>query len=446
MRGSEGFVWGVATSSYQIEGHPLADGGGPCTWHEYAHTPGNTTRGETGDVACDHYHRYAEDVALMARLGVGAYRFSIRWPRLLPEGTGRVNQAGIGFYDRLLDRLLAAGITPFPTLYHWDLPVDLEARGGWRSPEMPGWFADYAGLVARRLGDRLPYVATLNEPWVTAVVAYLQGRLAPGQRNLFATAQAIETQILAHVDAYRALKAVRPGMQVGIVLSNAWMRPEGEGGEDRRAADRAHAFVNHPLFLDPLLRGHYPPEIEAALSAHLLRPRPLPSPGATPPVDFVGMNYYFFDRVTADPADWMGYRVVPHPELPETSVGWHSDPQGLHEVLRSVPARYGDLPLYVTENGAAYEDRVTGGAVHDAERLAYLQGHVAAALRARAAGVDLRGYFVWSLLDNYEWSLGYDKRFGIVHVDRETLARTVKDSGLWYARVCRGETVPAATT
>ena len=445
MRADDDFLWGVATASYQVEGHPLADGGGPCIWHEFSHTPGNTREGDTGDIACDHYHRYAEDVRLMRDLGVGAYRFSLRWPRLLPEGRGRVNEPGVAFYDRLLDELLENGIRPFPTLYHWDLPVALQDLGGWLNPDMPAWFADYAALVTARLGDRLRHVITLNEPWVTASGGYLYGGHAPGVRNAFAAMRVVQAEILAHEAAYAAIRAERPGIAVGITLSNDFHRPEHETEADRAAAARANAITSYPLFLDPILRGEYPPEVRAEVARLLGPARPLGRHGGDLPValDFIGMNYYFTARVEEDREALFGFRTVPHPESPATSMGWTIDPDGMLQLLLGLHARYGRLPVFITENGAAFEDRVEADGIHDADRIAYLEGHIASVLRARDAGVDVQGYFLWSLLDNFEWAEGYSRRFGIVHVDRTTLDRTVKDSGRWYADVCRGARHPS---
>lgn len=438
---SDAFLWGVATSSYQIEGHPLADGGGPCIWHEFSHTDGNTAAGDTGDIACDHYHRYPEDVALMHDLGVGAYRFSVRWPRVVPDGTGPANEAGWAFYDRLVDALLDKGIRPFATLYHWDLPVALQDRGGWLNRDMPRWFADYAAAFARRLGDRVQHVITLNEPWVTAGGGYLEGGGAPGMRNAYAAMRVVQTQILSHEAAYGAVKAERPTASVGLTLSNDFHRPHTGRESDRKAAARANAVISHPLYLDPILHGAYPAELDAVMAtllpdgASALGSRP-----ASPALDFVGMNYYFTNYVQDDPNTRFGYSIVPHAEQPRTDMDWIVDPDGFLQLLLGLRARYGDgLAVYITENGAAYDDRIgPDGAIHDADRIAYLESHIRSVLSARAAGVDIRGYFVWSLLDNFEWAQGYAKRFGIVHVDRNTLCRTVKDSGRWYAEVMSG--------
>ena len=448
MSTGDRFLYGVGTSAYQVEGYPLADGGGPCIWHEFSHTPGNVRGDDNGDVACDHYHRYGEDVGLMARLGVEGYRFSVRWPRVIPSGTGRVNPRGLDFYDRLVDRLVGSGIRPFATLYHWDLPVSLRDRGGWTNPEMVSWFADYASVVAERLGDRVHDVLTLNEPWVTAFEAVVNVSYAPGMRNVFSGMRAVRNQIRAHIAAYDAIKSKSEAIAVGICLSNTWWRPERpEAEEDRRASGTAYAFDAFPLFLDPLLRGSFPPEIDGYLSEYLPEPE-LDSLRARParPIDFVGLNYYSTAYAVADRGEPFGYRAVAHPEKAHTGDRWVIDASGVYELLVALKDRYGAhgaVPVYVTENGFATEASALDEAVHDPERIAFLSQHIAHVLAARSAGVDVRGYFVWSLMDNFEWSEGFGKRFGLVHIDRESLARTTKDSGWWYARVCRGEVVPS---
>lgn len=442
--GEERFIWGVATSSYQIEGYPLADGGGACIWHEFSHTPGNVTGNDNGDVACDHYHRYEEDVELMRRLGVGGYRFSVRWPRIIPSGTGPINEHGLDFYDRLVDRLLQHGIRPFLTLYHWDLPTRLQDRGGWTNPDMPGWFADYARVVVRRLGDRVHHVLTLNEPWVTAFEARVNVSYAPGMRNVFSGMRAVRQQIRAHLTAYDAIKSENRRVAVGICLSNTWWRPERpDDEEDCRAARVAFAFDAFPLFLDPLLRGNFPPELDEYLARYLPDPQfSRLGPGRGRALDYVGLNYYSAAYAAPQPQEPFGFGAVAHPERPHTGERWMIDPGGVYELLLALKDRYGDVPVYITENGLATEDPSTEAAVHDPERIAFLSGHIANVLAARDRGVDVRGYFLWSLLDNFEWSDGFTRRFGIVHVDRDTLRRTIKDSGRWYARVCRGEVVP----
>jgi beta-glucosidase len=436
------FYWGAATAAYQIEGSPLADGAGRCIWHEFSHTPGNTHAGDTGDVACDHYHRFAEDVRLMRDLGLEAYRFSIRWPRILPEGTGKVNPAGLAFYDRLLDELTAAGIEPFVTLYHWDLPAALQRRGGWSNRDSAGWFGDYAALVAEKLGDRVRWWTPLNEPFVVAEQGHLVGAHAPGIRNIYAAGHAIHNQLRAHVAASYALKASRPQASVGIALHNAAVWPASQSEEDVSAAAVAHAWHNFPLFLEPLVYGSYPAELEPKLSPYLPRGYKDDMEGLRLPPDFVGINYYTGYLVHHDPDQWTGFAAEKEPGAPRTAMNWIIRPEGLHAILSEVHLRYKLPTLFVTESGAAFDDHLSNGAVHDPERTAYLQSHVEAVRRARDEGVPVQGYFVWSLLDNFEWARGYSLRFGIVYVDFRTGERIVKDSGHWYGELARTGSIP----
>jgi beta-glucosidase len=435
---SDAFYWGASTAAYQIEGSPLADGAGRCVWHEFAHTPGNTVNGDTGDVACDHYHRMSGDVAIMRELGLGAYRFSIRWPRILPAGTGEVNAAGLDFYDRLVDELLEAGIEPFVTLHHWDLPAALQRAGGWSNRDLAPWFADYVEVVARALGDRVHHWITLNEPFVVAEQGHLVGAHAPGIRNIYATGHAVHNQLRAHVAATRVLKTMFPEAHVGIALHNAGVAPVSDA--DAEAAARADAWHNYPLFLEPLVAGRYPEAIESRLAPYLPAgyENDMDDLRVTP--DFAGMNYYASYRVREDPSSWLGFAEAVEPAAPRTDMGWIVRPDGLHAILSDAHRRYGLSALYVTENGAAYEDRVVDGRLEDTERIEYLKAHVAATLAARDEGVPVRGYFVWSLFDNFEWARGYAQRFGIVHVDFETQERIVKESGHWYGQLARSGT------
>jgi beta-glucosidase len=431
------FYWGASTAAYQIEGSPLADGAGRCVWHEFSHTPHNVENGDTGDVACDHYHRRDADVALMRELGIGAYRFSIRWPRILPDGTGAVNIKGLNFYDRLLDELLAADIEPFVTLYHWDLPATLQRRGGWSNPDVAQWFADYVAVVARRLGDRVNNWITLNEPFVVAEQGHLVGAHAPGIRNIYATGHAIHNQLRAHASAWHVLKSAYPESQVGLAMHNAAVYPASESLADIEATERANAWHNYPLFLEPLMKGRYPAALEDRLAPYLPDNYQDDMAGLRIEPDFVGMNYYSGYVVRDDSERWLGFESVPEPSASRTAMDWIVRPDGLRKVLVEAQRRYNLKALYVTENGAAYDDQVIGGEVDDAERLSYLQEHVAATLAARAEGVPIRGYFVWSLFDNFEWGRGYAMRFGIVHVDFKTQERLVKASGRWYSELAR---------
>jgi beta-glucosidase len=432
-----GFLWGTATSAYQVEGSPLADGAGQSIWHRFSHTPGLVQGGDTGDLACDHYRRHAADLALMAELGLRAYRFSVAWGRVLPQGRGRVNPRGLGFYERLVDELLARGIAPLVTLYHWDLPSALDDRGGWLNPDSAGWFADYAGVVFRALDDRVRLWITLNEPWVVTDGGYLTGTMAPGHRNLFETPLAAHNLLRAHgraVAAYRALGR----HEIGIAVNLEPKYPASEAPADRQATARAEAYMNRQ-YLDPILLGRYPETLSGIFGEAWSEPPPSDLEGIARPIDFLGINYYTRAVVRADPGQ-LPTRAspVPQPGALHTHMGWEVYPQGLADVLEWVSARYGRPPIYITENGAAFPDPAPEqGCVDDPLRVAYLREHLRAAHGTLGRGVDLRGYFVWSLLDNFEWAYGYSKRFGIVHVDPATQARIPKASARFYAQVIR---------
>jgi beta-glucosidase len=432
----DGFLWGAATSAYQIEGSPLADGAGPSIWHRFSHTPGRTTHGETGDVATDHYHRWAEDVRLMREIGLGAYRFSISWSRILPLGTGQVNPAGLAFYDRLVDALLAAGIQPVPTLYHWDLPAALDDRGGWLNRDVAEWFAEYTTVVARALDDRVAMWTTLNEPWVVADGGYLFGALAPGHRNIFEAPIASHNLLRAHGRAVQAYRAVGHH-DIGLVVNLEPKYAASDAPEDKAAAERANAYMNR-YYLDPVFLGRYPAELREVFGEAWRDPSASDMELIQQPVDFVGVNYYTRSVVRHDPRRWpQRLSGAPQKHATHTETGWEVYPQGLTDVLKWVSARYGRPPIYITENGAAFYDPPTpsDGRVEDPLRVAYLRAHLRAVHAAARQGVDLRGYFVWSLLDNFEWAHGYSKRFGIVHVDFATQQRTLKDSARFYAKV-----------
>ena len=432
-----GFLWGAATSAYQIEGSPLADGAGPSIWHEFAHTPGRVCNSDTGDVACDHYHRYREDNELMRALGLNAYRFSVSWSRVLPEGRGRVNRRGLDFYERLVDALLERGIQPMLTLYHWDLPAALDRLGGWLNPNSADWFADYARVLFRALDDRVKLWVTLNEPWVVVDGGYLHGVLAPGQRNPYAAPIAAHNLLRAHATAAQAYRAVGRH-QIGLVVNLEPKYPASETAEDLSATMRADAYFNRH-YLDPVFLGGYPPEL-----AEIFGPAWPTFPDADldfirQPLDFLGINYYSRQVVRHAPGVWpletMGIR---QDRQTHTALDWEVYPQGLTDILEWVASRYGPLPLYITENGAAfYDPPQADSAVDDPLRQRYLRDHLRAALAALRNGVDLRGYFAWSLLDNFEWAHGYSKRFGLVHVDYATQQRALKASARFYAEVIR---------
>jgi beta-glucosidase len=433
----DGFLWGAATSAYQVEGSPLADGAGASIWHRFTRTPWLVPSGENGDVACDHYRRFEDDVRLMRELGLNAYRFSIAWGRVLPEGRGRVNEKGLDFYRRLVDALLAAGIRPLVTLYHWDLPAALDDRGGWLNRDIAGWFADYARVMFHTLDDRVDTWTTLNEPWVITDGGYLHGALAPGHRNLFETPLASHHLLLSHgaaVEAYRA----EGRHQIGLVVNIEPKYPASQSEEDLAATRRADAYMNRQ-YLDPVIHGRYPEEMPEIFGEAWPEFPARDLERIRRPLDFLGINYYTRNVTRHDPTVLpvraSGVRQKRHAY---TETGWEVFPQGLTDTLVWVRDRYGDIPLYVTENGAAFYDPPTAaGEVQDPLRVDYLRTHLRAVHKAIENGVDLRGYFAWSLLDNLEWSLGFSKRFGIVHVDFETLARTPKASARFYAEVVR---------
>ena len=431
-------MWGAATSAYQIEGSPLADGAGPSNWHRFVHTPGRTVNGETGDIACDHYRRWADDVALMSDLGLGAYRFSLAWSRIIPEGRGRVNRAGLDFYERLVDALLEHGIQPCATLFHWDMPAALDDAGGWLNRDMADWFADYATVVFRALDDRVHMWATLNEPWVVSDAGFMHGVHAPGHRSLFEPPIASHNLLRAHATAVRAYRA-EGRHRIGLVVNIEPKYAASERPEDLAATARADAYMNRQ-FLDPVFFARYPDELREiygdawpefpAADLELIRQ----------PLDFIGINYYSRNIVRDDPdAPPLRTARVREPRHAHTELDWEVFPRGLSDTLLWFTKRYGRVPLYVTENGAAFYDppSADGPTVEDPLRVAYLRSHLRAVHDAMRGGADVRGYFAWSLLDNFEWAAGYSKRFGLYHVDFETQRRTPKASARFYAEVIR---------
>ena len=432
-----GFLWGAATSAYQIEGSPLADGAGPSIWHRFSHTPGRVRDGETGDLACDHYRRWKEDVGWMKELGLNAYRFSVSWSRVLPRGTGRVNARGIDFYSRLVDALLENGIEPLATLYHWDLPAALDDRGGWQNRSIAGWFSDYASAVFRALDGRVRMWATINEPWVVSDGGYLWGKLAPGHRNLFEAPIVSHNLLRAHGAAVGAFRAEGKG-RIGLVVNLEPKSAASESAEDEAARHRADAYMNRQ-FLDPVLLGRYPEELPRMFGKAWPRIRASDLDTIRRPIDFLGVNYYTRGVVRNDPEEPPVRAARVRQTGPHTALSWEVYPEGLAATLIAVRDRYGPVPLYVTENGAAFDDSPPedGGEVDDPPRVAYLRDHLRSARRAIEAGVDLRGYFAWSLLDNFEWAEGTSKRFGLIRVDFGTQRRTMKRSGRFYADVIR---------
>lgn len=439
LRFPKGFLWGAATASYQIEGAHDADGKGESIWDRFSHTPGKVADGGTGDVACDHYHLYRQDIGLMRELGLTAYRFSISWPRVYPTGRGQVNPAGLDFYDRLVDGLLAAGIQPFATLYHWDLPQALQDEGGWPNRSTAYAFRDYVATVGRRLGDRVKHWITHNEPWCTAYLGYYTGEHAPGLSDLAAAIQATHTLLLSHGEATKALReAGGRGCQVGITLNLGPAHPASDADEDRAAARRQDGYLNR-WFLNPVFLGTYPEDMLALYGRLAPRIEPGDLDVIRQPLDFLGVNFYSRSVVKADPSAGFFRMAASPPRGPGheyTAMDWEVYPEALYELLVRLQADY-DVPKpYITENGAAYRD-VPGpdGQVDDPDRLSYLKRHFVQCHRAIQAGVPLAGYFVWTLMDNFEWAWGYTRRFGIVYDDFPTQRRTVKSSGRFYRQV-----------
>ncbi|CAN7328174.1 GH1 family beta-glucosidase [Rhizobacter sp. LjRoot28] len=423
-----GFSWGVATSAYQIEGAAAEDGRGPSIWDTFSHAPGNTFEGHTGDVACDHYHRYEQDVDLIASLGVDAYRFSISWSRVQPDGHGAWNAKGLAFYDNLVDRLLEKGIKPHVTLYHWDLPQALQDLGGWGSRDTADRFAEYASVMGRRLGDRVATICTHNEPWCTAHLGHHVGQFAPGAKDPQLAIQVAHHLLLSHGKALQAMRAAGVKAPLGIVLNQSSVTAATDSQEDRDLAERQYAsFVR--WYMDPIFLKRYP----TAPGLHLY---PVMHENdfneIAQPLDFLGINYY--TRIWASAAT----PPVPAPNaMGANDMGWENYPQGLAELLVKVNRDYNLPPVYITENGYAGADRLVAGKVEDTQRIEYVRTHLEALQQAMEAGVDVRGYFYWSLFDNYEWNSGYAKRFGLVHVDYEDQQRTLKDSAHWYRDLIR---------
>jgi beta-glucosidase len=446
-----GFVWGAATSAYQIEGGHDADGRGESIWDRFAATPGKIADGTTGAVACDHYHRWPEDLALLRDLGVGAYRFSIAWPRIIPGGRGKVNAAGLDFYDRLVDALGAANIAPFVTLYHWDLPQPLQDQGGWAARATVDAFVAYAEVVSRRLGDRVHHWTTHNEPWCIATLGYEQGDHAPGLRDPVLGLRAAHHVLLSHGRAVPVIRGNSRDAQVGIVLNLVPAEPATTRAADRDAARWFDGFFNR-WYLDPLYRGRYPADAVAdrLRQGHLgAGPLPFVERGdlatIAAPTDFLGINYYNpavlrDERADDDPG--APRRIQVATDAPVTDMGWEVRPAGLHDLLVRVQRDYHPPRIYITENGAAYDDPIEpDGRILDARRGAYLRGHLVALHRAITEGVPVAGYFHWSLLDNFEWGHGYRKRFGLVHVDFADQRRTPKASAHDYRTIVAANAV-----
>jgi beta-glucosidase len=449
----DGFLWGAATSSYQVEGAVREDGRSPSIWDTLCRVPGAIRDGDTGDTADDHYHRYRDDVALMSSVGLQAYRFSVAWPRILPAGRGQANQSGLDFYRRLTDELLGAGIEPFLTLYHWDLPQVLQDAGGWPARDTARRFADYAAVVFEALHDRVRYWTTLNEPWCSSLLGYADGVHAPGVRDPRQATAAIHHLLLGHGLATQAMRAIDAARHVGIVLNLQPIRAaDADPTPTLLDGVRRMDGLRNRVWTDPLFLGRYPRDVTDDLQAF----------GGLPvqagdleviaaPLDFLGVNYYADGFLVSA----LGATIPHTPGLQDvggghsgpdaTDMGWPITADGLRDLLLTLKATYPDLPpIYITENGVAYDDPLVDGAVHDSRRIAYLDSHLRALLAAIESGVDVRGYFCWSLLDNFEWSHGYSMRFGIIHVDFETQERTPRDSAWWYRDVIARNGLAAA--
>jgi beta-glucosidase len=448
------FLWGIGTSAYQIEGAVEEDGRGPSIWDEFARLPGAIARGETAAVAADHYHRWREDVALLATLGLRAYRFSVAWPRILPEGVGEVNTPGLDFYDRLVDALLAHGITPLVTLHHWDLPAALQRRGGWLSRETAEVFADYAEVVALRLGDRVEWWVTHNEPWCVAYLGHALGAHAPGMADMQAAVTAGHHLLLSHGLAVARLRgALRSSAHLGITLN---LTPIYAADDEAETLEQVHLadLLRNRWFLQPLFEGQYAPDLFPSLGVDGPPIRTGDMERIAAPLDFLGINYYerqVFRTPTLPATARMAQQgrhpqqVVPVPGATYTEMGWEVYPQGLEDALRQVHTAYHPRALLVTENGAAFSEAdQPSSEIHDEQRIAYLRDHIQAVSRARQQGIPVRGYFAWTLLDNFEWTSGYQLHFGLVAVDPQTLARRIKASGRWYASFIRRQSAPHA--
>lgn len=435
----DGFLWGAATASYQIEGSPTADGKGESIWDRFSHSPGRIWENDTGDIACDHYRRYREDVELMAALGLNTYRFSISWPRIFPAGGGQPNEKGLDFYRRLVDNLQQYGIKAAATLYHWDLPQALQDKGGWSNRDTARYFAEYGAHLFEKLDLPVDLWITLNEPWVIAYLGHAFGVHAPGDTDFGTALQVGHNLLLGHGLAVKAFREAKRGSeQIGITLNLAPIQPNSDAEADLEAARRSDGFMNR-WFLDPLLKGSYPQDLVELFARRFQMPEQENGDFEiiAEPIDFLGINNY--TRVLVESTgvadDFMGNPVNP-PDQEYTEMGWEVYPEGLYELLSRVHRDYGPLPLYVTENGAAFDDQLSaGGVVEDPRRASYLEGYLLACWKAIEEGVPLKGYYAWSLLDNFEWAFGYSKRFGLIYIDYPTQKRYLKKSAHWYKEV-----------
>jgi beta-glucosidase len=425
------FKWGVSTSSYQIEGAVREGGRGPSIWDTFSRIPGAVANGDTGDIACDHYHRYSEDLDLMKWLGVNVYHFSFAWPRVIPLGTGSVNQLGIDFYDRLIDGALERGIEPWPTLYHWDLPQSAQERGGWNNRDCAFWFADYAHNMAERFGDRVKNWVTINEPFCSAWLGHLYGVMAPGTKDLQTAINASHHLLLGAGLATKAIREVSSSFNVGITLNFTPAITLGHSEEDKLAVSLADGFDNR-WFGDPVFKGSYPNDIVAAFGKEI----PIVSGDMetiSTPLDFLGLNYYFRQTVAYDQnVKPLPYKQVTAPGVERTGMGWEVHAPTFTELLERINNEYAPKEIFITENGSAWDDVVKDGKVEDLNRVSYLERHLDAMFKAKDAGVPISGYFAWSLIDNFEWAYGYAKRFGLIYVDYKTQKRIPKSSAYYY--------------
>jgi beta-glucosidase len=419
------FLFGTATSAYQVEGHQYG-AAGETHWDSFAATPGNVVRSENGNIACDHYHRYESDLDLVRDAGFDSYRFSTSWARVLPQGRGKPNPAGLDFYDRLVDAMLARDLKPCATLYHWELPSALADLGGWRNPDIANWFADFSEIIMHRIGDRLFSVAPINEPWCVSWLSHFLGHHAPGLKDIRATARAMHHVLLAHGRSIQVMRAM--GVKnLGAIFNMEWAEAASDSPADRNAAERYDGYYNR-FFIQGVTQGNYPEVVLKGLEAYLPEGWDQDFEVISQPLDWCGLNYYTRSMISADDCSWPHLREASGP-LPKTAIGWEIYPEGLSRFLKRIAEEYtGTLPLYITENGMACNDQVISGQVEDPDRIDFLNRHIAEVKRVMDDGVPVKGYYIWSLLDNYEWSLGYDKRFGLVHVNFDNLKRTPKQS------------------
>jgi len=431
------FIWGSATAAYQIEGGVAEDGRGECIWDRFSHTEGKVLNGDTGDVACDHYHRFKDDINTMSEIGLNGYRFSIAWSRIYPEGHGKVNQKGLDFYDRLIEGLLEKNIDPMITLYHWDLPQALQDIGGWANRDTVEYFTEYSNTLFAKFGDRVHKWVTHNEPWVVAFAGNRVGRHAPGIKDFPTAVQVSHHLILSHAKAVDAFKAYRnDGDEIGITLNLFPMHPATNSPEDIAAAKRVDEYHN-TWFLDPILKGEYPKDLLNSFETKLNSPVILPEDMkliANNPGDFLGINYYLRRVIKHSMADsFLEYEEIQPEGSSYTDFPWEVYPEGMYELLMRIKNEYNNPKIYITENGAAYnDDKIVDGVVIDDNRIDYLSSHINEMLRAKAEGAKVEGYYAWSLLDNFEWAYGYSKRFGLIHVDYNSLQRKWKKSAFWY--------------